>query len=911
MEKTFPILHTKLHPPVAPVDFVTRPKLVKRLDERRGRPLTLVSAPAGYGKSTLVSSWLTGCNGAGVWISLDENDNNPHQFITYLLAGLQKIMPTIGETFKGMLRAAELPPIEHIAASLVNAIDQIPVDFILALDDYHVIRDPKIHDLMADLLRHPPRPMHLVLVSRRDPPLPITGLRAQGKVTEVRVQDLRFSMGETAEFFQKVSGAPVDSGLAQKLESKTEGWVAGLRLLALSIRHQGDVDRMLHKLPKDSRYVMDYLVAEVLAQQPVAIQDYLVKTAILDRFCAPLCGVMGGGEKTASALDVGGQDFVDWLQAANLFAIPLDDHHEWFRYHHLFQSLLTHRLHSQHSPGDIDALHRRAAGWFSKEGLIEEALRHYLAAGDTTAATQLISAQRHVIMNAEQWHRLERWLDMLPAANIDNDPQLLLLRAWVCEYRVRLAEMRPLLDQAAPSIARISLDDPPEALSLKAEYEGLCAFLAYIEGDGDRAIQHARQSLEMIAPEAYSVRGWSSLMLAIGHQMRGEVNKAYEVVTHASQAEVPPHTTYHARLSLALSFIHWIEADLSGLCQSATQALNLCREYNLPDSIGISTYFMGAFHYLRNQMDDVGTYLNEVVDEPYAPNLLNWTHSAFVLALCLETQGQPERAREIADNVNRKAQTTGNNELYQLAEAFQAELALRQGYPEKAIEWGRMFNPRPFSPGYRFFLPQFTLVKVWLSQGTKHHLEQAATLLAELHTYYQSIHNIRYLIEVSILQSLVWERQGNAQTAMQALTQAVDLARRGQVIRPFLDVGLPMANLLDRLAAESHASDFVNQLRSSFISAAHENNPVSSSEGKMPPALANQALPHPLTNRELEILSLLAKGLRNKEVAAELFISTETVKKHTRNIYRKLSVSSRQQAAAAGYRLGVLETRRR
>ncbi len=911
MDKAFAILQTKFHPPAMPVHFVARPELLNRLDERRQRPLTLVSAPAGYGKSTLVSSWLAASDCPAVWISLDESDNSLSQFLVYLLSGLQRIAPDIGRAFKNWLRATELPPVEVMAHDLINELDGIPHNFILTLDDYHTIRNQEIHDLIGTLLQHPPRPIHLVLVNRRDPPLPISRLRAQGKVTEVRVQDLRFSTSETANFFQKVTQAPVGADLAQKLETKTEGWAAGLRLIAISMRHRGDVDRMVTKLPDDSRYVMDYLVTEVLTRQDKIIQDYLLKTALLDRFCASLCEAIGDGIQSPESSKLSGVKFLKWLQAANLFVIPLDDRQQWFRYHHLFQSLLNHRLNQQFSQDEINALHKRAALWFAREGLIEEALRHYLSAGDVAAAAKLISDQRHTIMNAEHWHRLERWLDMLPADRIEKEPDLLLLKAWLCEYRVRLNEMRPYIEKAAPHIERIAPEDPPEKLSLKAEYDGLCAFLAYIEGDGAGTVSQALQSLKKIAPEAYSVRSWSYLMLAIGHQMRGELKLAHDVIAKASEIDTPPGTTYHARLSLALCFINWIEADLPSLRQSTAKALSLCKEADLPDSIGIATYFKGAFHYLRNELDQVDAHLDAVVEEDYAPNLLNWMHSAFILALSLQGRGQLTSAQKMADRISDKALSANNNEMYRLAEAFQAELALYHGNLKRAESWCLRFDPRPFNPGYRYYQPQFTLVKALLSMGTKPRVEKAAELLLELHDYYQSIHNVRCLIDVCALQALVFDRQDNEQAAVKALGKAVDLSRKGHLIRPFLDLGQPMADLLAQFAVRLPASDFVVSLQTAF--AETEGYAVQTpnlAKVKQPPAVSNQTLSNPLTNREFEILLLLADRKRDKEIAAHLCIATETVKKHTRNIYRKLDVTDRQKAVAAGFRLGLLETRR-
>ena len=365
-QSNLPRLRTKLHRPPVAEDHLHRRHLLERLNKRIHRPLTLVSAPAGYGKSTLLSCWLEGSEIPAAWLSLDDTDNDLHLFLSYLLAAVQTVSPAAGKKIQAMLNAPELPPHSILNNILINELDQIEQAFIICLDDYHVIQNTAIHDLFIEILKHPPQAMHLVLASRMDPPLPLASLRARGEMTEIRVQDLRFSLTEVAEFLNKMMGRKLGESIVALMNRKTEGWVTGLRLAALSLRHREDLNEVLTDLPNDHRYVLDYMAAEVLSQQPPAIQECLLKTSILNRISAPLCQTICATAKETGTDKVTGYTFLDWLIQANLFLIPLDDERRWFRYHHLFQELLVRHLKRRFSPDEIVTFHREAGKWFAR-----------------------------------------------------------------------------------------------------------------------------------------------------------------------------------------------------------------------------------------------------------------------------------------------------------------------------------------------------------------------------------------------------------------------------------------------------------------------------------------------------------------------------------------------------------------
>ena len=448
--KTTPdtLMTTKLHRPPLDRLHVHRPQLLERLDQRRSRPLTLVSAPAGYGKSVLIQSWLETFDISDAWVSLDKNDNDLRTFTAYFVAAVETLFSGACRNTQALLTASDLPPSAVLGANLLNELDRIKQRFILVLDDFHHIENESVLEMITQLLSHPPQAMHLVLIGRQDPVLPISALRAQSLVTEIRTQDLRFDLNETGEFLAQVLGIQVDSSTAAALEEKTEGWVTGLRLAALSMRHRNNLDLKLLESQVDAQYVMEYLFTEVLSRQPPEIGQYLLSIAILDRFCAPLCEAVCLSGAGALSCELGGWEFIAWLKKENMFLIPLDAENRWFRFHHLFQKLLSNQLKRRFSSEDINVLHARAGAWFAENGLIEEAIRHVLASGDVDGAAQLVEQNRQTLLNTDRWYVLEKWLSMLPETVIQQRPELLLAQVWIHYFHFRLTLIPSVLDVA-------------------------------------------------------------------------------------------------------------------------------------------------------------------------------------------------------------------------------------------------------------------------------------------------------------------------------------------------------------------------------------------------------------------------------------------------------------------------------
>ena len=563
MAETFPIIQTKLYRPPLQADFIPRPQLLEQVEGWQQRPLTLVSAPAGYGKTTLVSSWLESLECPTAWLSLDEHDNDLELFLTYFLACVQTSFPDAVEETVALMGGAELPPLRVLSNSLANELNRLPQRLVLVIDDYHVISEPKIDELLSELLKHPPRPLHLVIVTRTDPLINLNRLRALGKVTEIRTQQLRFSVTDTIELLEQLLRVEVDKEAASLLEEKTEGWVTGIRLAALSMRHRDNAQEMLRRLSAERRYIWDYLISEVLSALKPEIQDFLVKTAVLDRFCAPLCDAVVGDSGAESGtplvtLASGSQDILEALQQDHLFIIPLDGQRRWFRYHHLFQQLLLVELKKRYSADEIAVLHLKASSWYSQNGLVDEALQHALEAGDDLAAAQLLEENARTLLDEDRWHVLEKWMARLPDSVIRQRPRLLIAKAWVGFHQFALQSIPPLLE-----LAEAILEDDAAAQPLRGEVDFFWGHHWYWQGQRTRSLDSLNRALEQIPKAHHLARGEAEVFWSLASQMSDQKEEAVRRLNRWLYDEQAPHPGRQTKLLGTLIFLDILSGELN------------------------------------------------------------------------------------------------------------------------------------------------------------------------------------------------------------------------------------------------------------------------------------------------------------------------------------------------------------
>ena len=904
---TFEIIQTKLHRPPVPHDLVAREHLVDRLNKRLNRPLSLICAPAGYGKSTLVSSWLENCDFPSVWLSLDEADNDLHLFLSYILTTIRMIFPEVGQDIQTVLKGQELPPVSFLTGRFVNELDKIDTPFILTIDDYHIIQNNAVHELLAGVIKHPPHAMHLVLVSRIDPPLPLTTLRAKGHMTEIRVGDLRFSRKETAGFLQQILKATIEESTVSLFEEKSEGWVTGLRLAALSLRHTDDIERVVASQPDANRYVLDYFVEEILSRQSMAMQDYLLATSVLDRFCAPLCDAIYFSDTVPGGEEINGQKFIQLLNKANLFVIHLDDEGRWFRYHHLFKNLLKRRSKRRFKPEDIRVLHTKASTWFAENGYFEEAIQQSLTGGDVEKAAEIVGRARHDLMNREQWRRLERWLKLFPHEVVQQHPHLVVLRCWLDYYRwYRLDSLVKDLGQADLLLEKSALN-AHEVCSLKAEVAAMRSNLAYWLLESSNGVALAEQALRD-SPDGHectqstAVFAWGPLC-----QMLGEPKLGERILWDHMEDGRYEHSSSQSRLLLSLCLIHWPEAETRKVQQAASKLLQISPENELSWNHSFARYFLGLAHYEKNELTEAVAHFEIIVRDPHRYPIQNVTHCSFMLSLSYLALGLSDKAREVAASIAKLTFERGNQMFIRLSEAFLADLDLRQGRIAQADQWASGFTaPAPHAM-QRFYNAEMTSIKIMIARNTPQSLKSGADQLDSMQKILRKTHHRRLMVDVFGMQALLADAQRQEPTTFEKLSKALSLAEPAGLVRPFLDLGNKMGGLLKGLTDQKTDDKYAEQILTAFKNEETGIVPdVSEDQSVDKFSLANLDLVDPLTKREIEILMVLKKRYSNHEIAEKLFISPETVKRHLYNIYQKFGVDNRKQAIAKAKSLGIL-----
>ncbi|RJX19766.1 MAG: hypothetical protein C4575_07960 [Desulforudis sp.] len=903
-EQLTPSLSTKLRQPPADDDLVSRSRLFQRLDKGLQGPLTLVSAPAGYGKTSLVSSWLDISDCPNAWVSLDERDNHFGRFLGYFLSAVELLFPAAAPKTQALAKDWEPKSLPRLAANLVNELEQIRDNFILVLDNFHYVQNQAVNDLLAEMLDHPSRRLHLVLITRRDPSLPLANFRARKQLNEIRVQDIRFTSSETLAFLEMMVKGPVEEATATAWTEKTEGWVTGLRLTALGLMHQGEMNASDLRFERKAHYVMDYLFSEVFSVQPLAVRRYLLRTAIVDRFCASLCDALFDQASEQGSREMDGKDFVTWLQANNLFIVPLDSENRWFRFHHCFEQLLQSQLKLLSNHDDIALFHGRASKWFTTHGLADEALRHALAGGDHQAAAHLVEKAGFEIMENQQWPQLEDWLQRLPDDVVKLHAGLLILKAWTYQARSRIKEMTDALNKAELLLKNTASADSLQLL--KGHWAALNCFNHYLELDSEKAFAFAEQAVELIPAAHPWARAFAAVFQARTLQMAGKIQDAVAVMHRALDDESLKGNYSQALLLTGLCFVNWQEAHLPALRLTAKGLLTLGKESGQLEILARGKFFMGLVHYQRNELDQAEQMLASLLDYQYVQKGWNFFNSAFALALTYQAQRRPRKAYEVADWVVDHAMQIQNAFPMQVGQAFWAELALRQGRREEAERWAQRFKPGPSHAHYRFYQPQLTLAKILMAGQTPATRQEAADAFSRIENFARATHNRPVLITVLALQALWLDQNGQQAEAFEKLKRSIVMAASGHCLRPLLDLGPQLADLLLRLLGQDRAEGFTAVLLDAFRHEQQDRGPVAAYAEQMPPPAPEPInLAEPLTSREIVILELLAQHLQNKEIAEKLCISPETVKTHLKKIYKKLEVSTRYQAITKGRTLGL------
>jgi LuxR family transcriptional regulator, maltose regulon positive regulatory protein len=896
-----PLLVTKLHPPLPRAHLVRRSHLLERLQQGMAGPLTLVSAPAGFGKTTLLAQWRASSRMPVAWLSLEPQDNEPVRFLSYLIAALQTLDPRTGTVAFTLLQTPQPAAPETVLTLLTNDVvsrEPDEGDFALVLDDYHVIEASPIHHALLFLLEHLPPRMHLILLTRADPPLPLSRLRARGQLTELRAAELRFATHEVSAFLRTVMGLDLSPEVMATLESRTEGWIAGLQFAALSLRGRTDVSAYLAAFTGSHRFVLDYLSEEVFAQQPTSVRAFLLHTAVLDRLSAPLCEAVTGQADSQAMLEA--------FEDANLFVVALDDERRWYRYHHLFAEVLYSQL-QQAEPDLVSELHRRASAWYEQYGSAAEAVQHALAAPDVELAARLIEQYALPVALRGQVHLVLGWLNTLPEALKHSHVRLCLYDALMLMFTQQLDAAEARVALAEQSIqAAMPADQARVILGWAA---GIRANLARFSGDLARCVTLSHQTLELVPETEVMMRAAAALGPAQTFLVSGDVTAASQRMIAATAAPLRATGDVFALLTSItfLARLHILQGRLREAAATYEQVLHLVPEQEvLRFLVGSAAYYFGQGDLLRewNDLDAAERFLAqgmELVRGTLTVDALVVTLGYTALARLKQARGEYNAALATLDALARLSHER-HYVLHLLAyqAAVRAQLELAQGKRASAIHWlGKSgLSTADADLSYLREREYLTLVRVRIEEGRADpagtFLQDAQGLLARLQTTAEAKARMGSVLEILLLRALAFDAQGNRTQALASLERALLLAEPEGYIRLFVDEGEAMAALLRQAHAHGIAPGYVATLLSSF--------------GEQALAAPSRAFPpvEPLTERELAVFRLLVAGLSNAAIAQELVITVGTVKRHVNSIYTKLGVNSRTQAVAHGHTLHVL-----
>jgi LuxR family maltose regulon positive regulatory protein len=884
------ILATKLYIPPPRPKVVPRPRLIERLNEGLHRKLTLISAPVGYGKTTMLSEWIPQSERCVTWVSLDDGDNDPVRFWAYFIAALQMLDAEIGRNALALMRTPRLPSFEAILTTLLNEIAAFPEDFALVLDDYHVMdakpvdASTSVDDALTFLLEHLPPHMHLVVTTREDPNLPLARLRARDQLTEIRAADLRFTPGEAAVFLNQVMGLNLSAEDVTSLETRTEGWIAGLQLAALSMWGREDVPGFIRAFAGDNQYIVDYMVAEVLQRQSERVRSFLLQTSILDWLSGPLCDAVTGQEE--------GKALLETLERGNLFVSPQDDKRHWFRYHHLFADVLRAHL-MEEQPDRVPTLHRRASEWYEHNGLEIEAFQHAAAANDVERAEHLIEGEGMPLQFRGAGAPVLKWLESLPKTALDARPSLWVTYASTLLFGGQHTAVEQKLQAAEAALAAAALQgtEPDDRTKdLVGRIASMRATLAVIQHDVETIITQSRRALEYLHPDNLPVRTATTWTLGYAYQLQGDRSAASRAYTEViSIGNSFGDSIYTIAATINLGQLQEADNQLALATRTYRRVLQLTGDP--PDPIACEAFLgLARITYQWNDLDTAQQYGQQSLQLTRQMDSVDTFASCGVFLARLKL-AQRDAVGAAAILAEAEAFVRQHNFMHRMpaVAAAQVLVLLRQ---EPLLQQGNLTAAAALAETHELPTSQ---ARVYLAQG------DPSTALAVLEPLRRQVEAKGWedeRLKVMILQAIALHAvalraNGEKDKAVQLLGDALTLAEPGGFIRIFVDEGPPMAALLQEAAKYGTAPNYVSQLRAAFGKA----------EGRTP---VTQLLIEPLSERELEVLRLLRTELNGPEIASQLMVSLSTMRTHTQNIYNKLGVNNRRAAVRRAEELDLL-----
>jgi LuxR family maltose regulon positive regulatory protein len=892
------LLSTKLNVPPARQLLVSRPHLLQQLNQGLAGRLILVSAPAGFGKTTLLAEWAAQSPMPVAWISLDEGDNDLERFLSYLFSAVETVDPGIGVGQLGLaMRQSSQPlPLKSLLTTLVNDIAESRRPLVIILDDYHFIHAGDVHDVLAFLIGYLPENARLVIASRADLPLPLARLRARKQLTELRADDLRFTAEEVSIFLAHIMGLALSADDVEELDSRTEGWIAGLQLAALSLQRHERPGELIAGVDGTHRYILDYLAEEVLAAEPADVQAFLLQSSILKRLSGSLCAAVTG--------EPGASQLLAQLEAQNLFVFALDEQRQWYRYHHLFGEFLRGQLETRH-PGVIEELHRRAIDWYRAEGVISEAIEHALAIDDFDQAAELVEVEgRRLLVNGEI-STIARWAEVLPNEVIQRRPKLELTLAWTKLMRDPVAFWQQRPDRIEALAKMLTGGDGNILRALEAGESGsasqillaelaiLKGFFVRLSGELAQTIQLFEAAIEALPDSEPFLRGFATAGLGSVYIRMGDVRRAERAFARAEVDSRAAESTFGLVICIAMQAAMQAEqANFVGATRTYERALAVLDDQGTRSMPMAGQALTGLADVLReqNRIEEGLKYADQGIALGQRTADTDALREGYVIqARLLLDQGRGEAADRALRSAMHEARLSQSQECLRFVRAWQARQDLAAGRPAVPRQWAADLGLGAGGPDALQATSVETLTYARLLLARRRG-EAAIVYLEPVLAAAEADGRLRTMIEALAVMALSYQATGASDEALQTIARALLAAEPGGSVRVFVDLGPPMAALLREAGAKGHSPSYVQRLLEAF------------GAGGLSPGSYE-----PLSTRELEVLQLLATGLSNPQIAAELVIAVSTVKTHVNRIYAKLDVNNRAQAIVKARDAGLID----
>lgn len=940
-----PLLKTKITVPFISSEYVHRPRLTKEVERGIAGPLTLLAAPAGFGKSHLLVEWARETHSSYAWLTLDSEDNDVSRFFHYLIGAFQTIQPDLGTEALEFIQSVRGSGLEMGLTLLINEIASLPQDIVLVMDDFQFLEDPTILQGIGFLLRNLPHNLHLIIASRSEPALDLAFLRSKGRITELCTDDLRFTSQEVKQFFHQTMGLDLPAGTVTALEQRTDGWITSLQMAAISFNHQEDPVALLENLQGDTHYLVEFLSEEVLDRQPEDIRQFLLRTSVLDLLNGSLCEAVVNPDAKPGY----GTVMLNRLEHANLFIVALDEKHEWYRYHHLFSDFLRH-IQAENNPAEIPVLQKRAALWFEKEGNLGEAFRYATASGDMEWAANMIERNIAELIRTGEIFTIARWISKMPEEYIHSHPALALAYAWISVANYQLEDASYWLDDVRAALNQI--DHPEVALKANAEMipihpmkenelwnirggMAICrAIMAVISGNSEQAIEYSRQASGYLDEDNPFIHSLLALENSLYYVMSGDTCQAIEALHHTIQSA--RQTNNQLVLVIATCQLADMQAlqghlNLAWSTLQKAQYMVIGPEGKPLPMAGLVEVGFGEILIERDSLEDARDFLERGIKSTQPLWWISKLDGMVSLARLSQIEGDDLTMDEIMAEASHMALSTESSQWDDsIVSAIGVRLALASGDIASAMKWWRKstfpdFTSEIHMENYPYHIYEYLLltqvrmlIAVGKSQNNVHYLKRSAEILDNLLLGAERFKRVKSQIEILTLQAILQDTLGDLSTAKSTLLKALRLAEPEGYRRVFLDGGYPVAEILTVILQEPMISSdglhFVAYVESLLAAFQTESNLQHGSEPAVRSIISEAAVPKSESNlavnlsaREMEVLELIAQGKSNQEISAQLYLALNTVKRHAYNIYAKLGVNKRTQAISKARELGLIK----